>query len=99
MSTYKADTEAVIKEPLDRGEDIAVMETLQISHGSPHQAALAELVLAMNCYFGDCSRMIFGGSKIRKAANAFAWNQLRFEPAMTLSVTMWRAVQERCHAF
>lgn len=43
--TYNADTKADIEEAPDRGEDIAIMEPLQISDGSPHQGALTELAV------------------------------------------------------
>jgi Fic family protein len=45
MSKINTDIEADIKGALDRGEDIAVMEPLQISDGSPHQSALTELAV------------------------------------------------------
>ncbi len=45
MSNEKADIEADTQEILDRGEDIAIMEPLQIRDGSPHQCALTELAV------------------------------------------------------
>lgn len=45
MSNDKADIEADIKEAPDRGEDIALMEPLQVSDGSTHQGALTELAV------------------------------------------------------
>jgi len=45
MSNHNTDIEADIKKALDRGEDIAAMEPLQISDTSPHQSALTELAV------------------------------------------------------
>ena len=45
MNDKGMDKEADTMEGFDRGEDIAVMEPLQISDGSPHQGALTELAV------------------------------------------------------
>jgi len=45
MSKDKADIKADMKEVIDRGEDIAIMEPLQISDGSSHRGSLIELAV------------------------------------------------------
>ena len=45
MNDKDADIKADTVEGFDRGEDIAVMEPLQIGDGSPHQGALIELAV------------------------------------------------------
>ena len=45
MNDKETDKEADTMEGFDRGEDIAVMEPLLVSDGSPHQGALTELAV------------------------------------------------------
>tara|TARA_A100001391_G_scaffold143804_2_gene101633 strand:- start:342 stop:1577 length:1236 start_codon:yes stop_codon:yes gene_type:complete len=45
MNDRNTDNKADTMEEFDRGEDVAVMEPLKISDGSPHQVALTELAV------------------------------------------------------
>jgi len=47
MVENKADIESDIQEPSDRGEDIALMEPLQVGDSSPHRESLTELAVEL----------------------------------------------------
>ncbi|MCB0639872.1 MAG: Fic family protein, partial [Lewinella sp.] len=62
MSKDKADIEADMKAPLDRGEDTAAMEPLQVSDGAPRREALTELAVELAAKSAGFSRSLPAGA-------------------------------------